>query len=115
MNDRELVEMAAKAAGVHGRWGDIVHVGEDKVDLTDLFFVDDDENGAVWNPLDDNGAALWLAVKLAIEISPCPYTDSVICEPKGNPNSTITVEALDEYGTRRAIVRAAAEMGVVAP
>ncbi|WP_052506106.1 hypothetical protein [Pseudomonas sp. MRSN 12121] len=68
-----------------------------------------------WNPLEDDGDALRLAVKLAIEISPCPATDSVMCEPKGNPDSTVTVEALDEFGVRRAIVRAAAEIGRVQP
>jgi hypothetical protein len=64
-----------------------------------------------WHPLDENHDALSLAIKLAIEISPCPSTDSVMCEPKGDLNSIVTVEALDEYGARRAIVRAAAEIG----
>jgi hypothetical protein len=34
-----------------------------------------------------------------------------MCEPKGSPDSIITTEALDDYGTRRAVVRAAAEIG----
>ncbi|WP_430491653.1 hypothetical protein [Pseudomonas fulva] len=102
MDDRTLLELAAKAVGmpslhdangIYGAW------------------VGDSENGHWWNPLEDDGDALRLAVNLAIEISPCPATDSVMCEPKSNPDSIITVEALDDYGTRRAIVRAAAEIG----
>ncbi|MDH0300662.1 MULTISPECIES: hypothetical protein [unclassified Pseudomonas] len=68
-----------------------------------------------WNPLEDDGDALRLAIELAIEISPCPATDSVMCEPKGKPESIITTEALDDFGARRAIVRAAAEIGRAQP
>lgn len=68
-----------------------------------------------WNPLEDDGDALRLAVELAIEITPCPATDSVLCEPKGKPDGIITTEALDDFGTRRAIVRAAAEIGRAQP
>lgn len=115
MTDRELLELAAKANWSEDlddmsiRWGDI--------DDCILFIHADnqDHNGADrefrWDPLNEDADALRLAVKLAIEISPCPATDSVMCEPKGRPDSVITVEALDDYGTRRAIVRAAAEIG----
>lgn len=108
MTDRELLELAARAAGlpVMGEWGSSFgpFVGL-------CIRKDDCPSGYRWNPLTDDGDALRLAVKLAIEISPCPTHDSVMCEPKGNPDSIITTEALDDYGTRRAIVRAAAEIG----
>ncbi|MDG9784952.1 hypothetical protein [Metapseudomonas otitidis] len=102
MQDRELLELAAKAAGYQIEW----------VRNSGCYYRCEEEVGREqWDPLADDGDALRLAVKLAIEISPCPEHDSVLCEPKGNPNSIITTEALDEYGTRRAIVRAAAEIG----
>lgn len=100
MTDRELLEAAARAAGYTLAWSSVEGIPPRKADDMET-----------WDPLADDGDALRLAVKLAIEISPCPEHDSVLCEPKGNPNSIITTEALDEYGTRRAIVRAAAEIG----
>ena len=115
MTDRELLELAAKANWADElddmsiRWGDM--------DDCILFIHADnqDHNGADrelrWDPLSEDADAFRLAIKLAIEISPCPATDSVMCEPKGSHDSIITVEALDEYGARRAIVRAAAEIG----
>lgn len=102
MTDRELLELAAKAAGFD------LKPHPNRSISKDLQFIC---NGSNWNPLSDDGDALRLAVKLAIEISPCPEHDSVMCEPKGSPDSIITTEALDDYGARRAIVRAAAEIG----
>jgi len=107
MNDRELLELAAKAAGVK-----LAHFASNG-DPMEFIPGGGPESCFVraWNPLTDDGDALRLAVKLAIEISPCPEHDSVMCEPKGSPDSIITTETLDDYGTRRAIVRAAAEIG----
>lgn len=102
MTDRELLELAAKAAG-----------NETWTDIDGNRYSGDPEKP--WNPLTDDGDALRLPVQLAIEISPCPATDSVLCEPKGSPDSIITTEALDDFGTRRAIVRAAAEIGRAMP
>lgn len=99
MSDRELLEFAAKAAE---------YVLTDGSQGYRTFRC---KGGVEWNPLTDDGDALRLAVKLCIEISPCPECDSVACEPKGRPDSVITTEALDDYGVRRAIVRAAAEIG----
>ncbi|MDG9785348.1 hypothetical protein [Metapseudomonas otitidis] len=103
MEDRELLELAARAAGYEVFSFTADHVMVSANPNHRGFFA--------WNPLTDDGDALRLAVKLAIEISPCPQHDSVLCEPKGSPESIITTEALDDYGTRRAIVRAAAEIG----
>ena len=87
MSDRELLELAAKAAGeVAGDWIGNPHY----------------MNGVLmrWNPLDDDGDALRLAVKLRL---------------LGSEDSCL-VTAMYELGdplaaTRRAIVRAAAEIG----
>ena len=120
MTDRELLELAAKAAGVfeQGEWFDNWYVDENGVDKVSRqsFVVGNRE----WNPLTDDGDALRLAVKLKIhhrqysnqvQIRGCWCRDGYIeasCkdieerEPIGN----------DPYAaTRRAIVRAAAEIG----
>jgi hypothetical protein len=102
MSDRDLLQLAAKAAGIQGEWSERGNC---------IVIASPGMSWEHWRPLDDDGDALRLAVKLAIEISPCPEHDSVFCEPKGDPDSIITTEALDDYGTRRAIVRAAAEIG----
>lgn len=108
MDDRKLLELAAKAAGISITFGHLGY-GPYHDPLPDV------ADQQMWNPLTDDGDALRLAVKLNIEISPCPDHDSVCCEPKGNPDSIVTVEALDDFGTRRAIVRAAAEIGMAMP
>ncbi len=93
MNDRELIELAAKAAGINmDSWE---HCG--------------------WNPLDINtGDALRLAVKLGIGISTY-YFDGEYFVKCGSWRSDVAfTEPLkeDSYSaTCRAIVRAAAEIG----
>ncbi|WP_313397098.1 hypothetical protein [Stutzerimonas nitrititolerans] len=111
MNDRELLELAAKASGFGFMEAQIRGGFEYGFCKSGVFTGLRLADQKIWNPLTDDGDALRLAVKLAIEISPCPEHDSVLCEPKGSPDSIITTEALEDYGTRRAIVRAAAEIG----
>lgn len=104
--DRELLELAARASEVE-LWLDSVSGYRNGA------------NGDTWNPLTDDGDALRLAVKLELEIS-ASYDESAIAyvgyddgdriryviEPKGD----------DPYAaTRRAIVRAAAEIGRKVP
>jgi len=57
MTDREMLELAAKAAGVvlDGEWSD-----------TDRMSV---SAGGWWNPLTDDGDALRLAAQLGLEVS----------------------------------------------
>ena len=94
MTDKEMLEYAAKAAGVELVWhGD-----------TDPWCYAEIAPGIKWNPLTDDGDALRLAVKLRHELG----TDVAQCFGIGR---------FDEYkngplaATRRAIVRAAAEIG----
>gem|GEM_PF-337352 len=101
MTDRDLLELAARAAGheISARCMDGVTLAlsERKPDGT-----------SIWNPLADNGDALRLAVKLELIVG-C-YAGSIIVDGKG-----VTAEEHDlsdrNAATRRAIVRAAAEIG----
>jgi len=96
MSDRELLEMAAKAAGYDGlRWSM----------LRQCFY---DCSGIYWRPLDDDGDALRLAVKIGLHLTNSK-TDAW-----SSREDVTAIEPLstDQYkATRRAIVRAAAEIG----
>ncbi len=105
MTDRELLEAAAKAAGfdsVIEMYG-FNDFGEP--------LLDGNEPPTVWNPLADDGDALRLAVKLKIDI--CLGHDFLYTQTTIAPTPMFK-EAVgtDPYAaTRRAIVRAAAEIG----
>ncbi len=105
MTDRELLEAAAKAAGVPLR------VVGAKPGLYALY---PDTDGVAsmcrmqqWNPLTDDGDALRLAVKLRLEVD-CEH------DPIAVGSGSVGVREPhdgDHYAaTRRAIVRAAAAM-----
>ena len=113
-NDRELLELAAKAAGI----------------LDELEWFEEPygncwvQGSREWNPLTDDGDALRLAVKLRLNIEP-----NYSWEVQGDMTTSIPHESVtcgfkweddwceetcndDPYAaTRRAIVRAAAEIG----
>ena len=102
MTDRELLELAAKAAGI-SVWTDIDgnHYSANGI-------------GAVeqqWNPLTDDGDALRLAVKLWLTTETC-MTYAQATTPGGECYRVFAEEVDDPLAaTRRAIVRAAAEIG----
>ena len=104
MSDKELLELAAKAAGYSCR------IRTTKIGI-EKFYI----NGHVWNPLTDDGDALRLAVKLHINIE-ILNVDTLIRaniylwgRGHGYFQERYTT---DPYAaTRRAIVRAAAEIG----
>ena len=92
MTDRELLELAAKAAGYKKRF--VHYLG--------------------WNPLTDDGDALRLAVKLGIEIIPDLQVNEVLTAFMVGSYGYNTAEEIGTdplAATRRAIVRAAAEIG----
>lgn len=97
MEDRELLELAAKAAGI---------TGEPSTTIGGWHCLVLPNWEGIWAPLDDDGDALRLAVKLNINVF--IYDDET-------STGTIGVVAKDwgskEANTRRAIVRAAAEIG----
>lgn len=60
MNDRELLELAAKAVEIPFKWSE---------NGTSMTNVTANDAWVCWNPLADDGDALRLAVKLRMEIS----------------------------------------------
>lgn len=108
--DRELLELAAKAAGYTVRC-----VGDGRPGGNVVFYVEPSQ--LYWSPLTDDGDALRLAVKLCLEVTPAGNYTAV---RRFNTNEWVTAEwGYDPYdpmaATRRAIVRAAAEIGKAMP
>jgi hypothetical protein len=109
MKDRELLELAAKAAGLPHQWCDAWNTMA-KPRPDGGFFFD-----KVWNPLTDDGDALRLAVKLSLDVLQNPMGQTTCCIVMGDDAQEC--EVLEDYNgdpyaaTRRAIVRAAAEIG----
>ncbi|KGC12919.1 hypothetical protein DM48_324 [Burkholderia gladioli] len=118
MNDRELLELAAKAAGLDLRWNEfwkgMYRLSADKVKGEHW------DANSLWNPLADDGDALRLAVKLNLIVGAygsyasvgetydkqklAPDVAEFICwhhETRGDQCAAL----------RRAITRAAAEIG----
>ena len=114
MTDRELLEFAAKAAGIELRWhDDWCYIPRNKPPHNRR--LNDEGQGEIWNPLTDDGDALRLAVKLGLHTMHSKHKVKVgrklvqdgPCEEDKRP---------DPYAaTRRAIVRAAAEIGKAMP
>ena len=98
--DRELLELAARAIGLTLRYN----------------YLGGRDARQPWNPLEDDGDALRLAVKLNLRVFPqerCCYVESC-------PESLLGMSGVTEMemncsdplpATRRAIVRAAAAIG----
>ena len=117
MTDRELLELAAKAAGIVGEWSDTY--GSITVDDVRVL------GFHLWNPLTDDGDALRLAVSLDLCLTPYPVyarpKHSVCCaqrrETPHDPDDRDLGDVIEHFGsdkhaaTRRAIVRAAAAIG----
>ena len=107
MTDRELLELAAKATGIEGEWSptyESIHVNTAPL-----------RNYVLWNPLTDDGDAFRLAVKLGVK----DYFGVEIQKTCAQATAFDPWEHChyeehnaDPYAaTRRAIVRAAAEIG----
>ena len=108
--DRELLELAAKAAGIRGQYmqrltGDGIAIPGCVVHL--------------WNPLTDDGDALRLAVGLRLDLSFVDNLVEVCWYEQGTGYTRYKSEQIDDAqgereATRRVIVRAAAEIGTQA-
>jgi hypothetical protein len=104
MNDKQMLEMAAKAAG---------HANFEHEGSGGLLITTEDEFSYFWNPLKDDGDALRLAVKLGMTVSIKTKGDK-LCTKAWSYDRKICSERHenDPYAaTRRAITRAAAEIG----
>lgn len=112
--DRELLEAAAKAAGI-----EIVGPVEKFIVQFDdrhrggLIVVNDQGGHSAWNPLHDDGDALRLAVKLmmSVEISEHEASTYAYAGPVDRKWAMELWSGDILVATRRAIVRAAAAIG----
>ncbi len=106
MTDRELLEMAAKAAGIRLEWD-----GNPR-EWQPMHY--EGKTYHAWNPLTDDDLALRLAVKLHMKVeiwrSVAGGIRGRVVYGEGDAILTPMDEEIDA-ATRRAIVRAAAEIG----
>lgn len=123
LTDRELLEFAAKAAGYevrwHERWECFVHVGPYNTDNPPTL----SGQRHVWIPFNDDGDSFRLAMDLELgvvckrESDPYERYRSVVTDPY-RVNQIRIVERHNgdpKAATRRAVVRAAAEIGKAMP
>ena len=97
MTDKELLELAAKAAGI---------------ERSDFGWAVPGFGIGSWDPLENDGDALRLAVKLKLQISFGNRHVSVFDEAGFiNFQTEVLAHRGDDAATRRAITRAAAEIG----
>lgn len=102
MTDRELLELAAKAAGY-------------TVDVLmptcgDLVLWNEKGGHTAWNPLTDDGDALRMAVKLSIHV--LRFSNMTTARAIFSDHCFDERDDINAYAaTRRAIVRSAAEIG----
>lgn len=103
MEDRELLELAAKAVG-YQPWGS-------DCEGYPIFVVDSMPIG--WNPLTDDGDALRLAVELGVKLRWHPVLRQALAWIPIDIEIRVGIEECSSAGsaTRRAIVLAAAEIG----
>lgn len=115
MGDKELLELAAKAAGIR------VLVAPTNAAKHSSIYCWINKTRKSWNPLTDDGDALRLAVKLNIDVDHNAPGDEQLWVVSGRRRTCPVV--LEEFegeanrlaATRRAIVRAAAEIGRAMP
>lgn len=113
MSDRELLELAAKAAGY-----EVLRHPNNKISR-DLIFIHKRRN---WNPLTDDGDAFRLAVQLRLQVS-TPHKDYRAFVQSQDLKRGVSANDGDDdlndtnpcAATRRAIVRCAAEIGKAMP
>lgn len=120
MTDKQLLEAAAKAVGFR------IHHWNYDHECPCLVNDATDDDGPLWNPLEDDGDALRLAVKIGLQVKQYPIYETpkfaaYVCEAKWRPDAIqleVCAESLEQYingdpyaATRRAVVRAAASIG----
>lgn len=115
MTDRELLEFAAKAAGINGNYVERSPV--DGCHALSFGIGSMQQIVHLWNPLTDDGDALRLVVKLGIKTR--PYTglknDYATAFSENTSRITVNHNGNPYAAIRLAIVRAAAEIGKSMP
>lgn len=116
--DKELLMLAAKAAGVIGEYVE----GYAPTDYYEDQFYTGESDGVlmkqegfspcVWNPIRSDGQAMRLAVKLKLDVmTRWGESNSAVLDQDGNFTIQADVDLDMCAATRRAIVRAAAAIG----
>lgn len=113
MNDRELLELAAKAIQLkHVDYSGVDYDGSQGL----VRLGEHGRHGETWNPLEDDGDAFRLAVKLGMGVNFSQYDAFTNVYPEGfNHRANTISERTSDISrlaeiSRRAIVRAAAEI-----
>jgi hypothetical protein len=104
MGDRELLEAAAKAAGITVRC-----VGDGRLGGNVVFYAEPSQ--LYWNPLTDDGDALRLACALKLNIAQGDFSVGVDDEDEVDEAMFVPSDDKRCEVVRRAIVRAAAALG----
>lgn len=121
MSDRELLELAAKAGDIKGRFIERTHVDGYPAYTCGIGGAN---SFVLWNPLNDDGDALRLAVKLQLTIANehvsagaayCLRGDEVFPDEFCAESGSSEVIESDYVATRRAIVLASASIGEAMP
>lgn len=110
MTDRELLELAAKALGRELGWQKDRFSGREYCGFISC--------ADRWSPLSDDGDALRLATALRISIIRDSPNVQAVADQLGERKTKIQEDVLYQckhVATRRAIVRAAAEIGLGMP
>ncbi|HBP5411295.1 hypothetical protein N0619_20160 [Pseudomonas aeruginosa] len=110
MNETELLTLAAKAAGMEPPFDSLGGLRA---------WVGSPEGGHWWSPLEDDGDALRLAVKLRItveqELIETKASAYVLIGTKRQHFVSVSGKVTRQEATRSAIVRAAADIGRTMP
>jgi hypothetical protein len=112
LTDKELLVLAAMAACIEGQWNRFGAIQEEGSVTYEGIFQND---GKCWNPLENDGDALRLAVKLNLTTGTFDSLGYASASYVTHAGREVYVEESidsDPYtATRRAIVRVAAEIG----
>ena len=113
LTDKELIELAAKAAGLEGEWQRDTSFVQERYCFEISYINQGMMTGVEWNPLREDGDALQLAVKLQLEIRPGLGATSVSNVCYKDPLSFVWYDGDPYKATRRAIVMAAAKIAKI--
>ena len=116
LTDSELIELAAKAAGIEGEWHRDTNFVQERYRFVTSYNNQGMMTGFEWNPLREDDAALRLAVRLSINVM---FIGNVVRCFRSEEGFVAVDEEIEYFfddkqkAVRRAIVRCAAEIGEV--